>query len=391
MIPSSNIRQLIKSETFSGFLIIAFFLLALLISNIDIFDDYYNSFIFTPISLTLGGVTFNTILINLVNDGIMSFFFLLIGLEMKYNLTFGEYVDRKNLILPSAAAIGGVVVPALIYIIINYNQPTIKGWAISIASDTAFILAILTFFKGHISLKLRSFVIVFSLIDDALALIILAVFYTNTINIPAIAISLGFTAILALFNFLNIRKISYYIIVGILLWISMVESGIHGTLCGVIVALFIPIKTRNNRININYQTFENKLQFLVHNYILPLFVFINSGIVLSHFSMESLFSHVSLGIILGLFLGKQIGIFGFSYLVVKMGFCSFPYDVSKMKFYAISMLGGIGFTLSFFIGGLAFEDAELDNTIRTAIIIASLLSGVVGTMLLKKSIKTEAP
>jgi NhaA family Na+:H+ antiporter len=190
---------------------------------------------------------------------------------MKYNLVMGEYVDKKTLILPSAAALGGILVPALFYIVFNYDQPTSKGWAITIASDTAFMLAILAFFKQHVSLKLRAFIIAFSLIDDALALIILAVFYSKAINLTALSVSLFFVAILLLLNYLNVRKTFYYIAIGVALWVSMVESGIHGTLSGVIVALAIPIKI-NDKVNDNYQLLEEALRPLVHYFILPLFV-----------------------------------------------------------------------------------------------------------------------
>lgn len=386
MINKISLKRFIQAETFLGFLVIIFFILALIISNTNLFDDYYNSFIFTPISFKVGTFGFDTIFINLVNDGIMTFFFLLIGLEMKYHLVLGEYVDRKTLILPCFAAVGGFIVPALIYLLINFNESTSKGWAITIASDTAFILAILAFFKDHISLKLRAFIIAFSLIDDALALLSLAIFYNETINIAAISISCALIAVLAIFNYyLKIKKTSYYIIVGIFLWIAMVESGVHGTLCGIIVALLIPVKLGNGRMNNHYHNLEKKLDYAVHYYILPLFIFINSGIVLKDFTIESILSNISIGIILGLFIGKQLGIFGLSYLSIKLGYCSLPSDTSFKKFYAISVLGGIGFTLSFFIGGLAFETEELDNSIRGAVILGSLLSAFWGLLMLKLS------
>jgi NhaA family Na+:H+ antiporter len=389
MITSINIKNIIKSETFSGMLLMFFFVLAMISSNINIFDDYYNSFVFAPISVKIGGFSFDTILINLVNDGIMSFFFLLIGIEMKYNLVLGEYQDKKTLVLPSAAALGGILVPALFYLVFNFDQPTTKGWAITIASDTAFMLAILSFFKQHVSLKLRAFIIAFSLIDDALALLILAVFYSKAINLTALTISFVFVAVLFLLNYFNVRKTSYYLIIGIALWVSMVESGVHGTLCGVIVALAIPIRIEG-KINDNYHHLEESLRSLVYYFILPLFVFINSGIVLKHFSLEGLSSNISVGIIMGLFLGKQFGIYGFARIATKLGYCSFPENTSIRKFYAISALGGIGFTLSFFIGSLAFEVDELDNIIRAAVIIASLLSALWGVILLKMSIKDSS-
>lgn len=384
-----NIREMVKSDTFLGFLVIFSFIFALLVCNLGIFGDYYNSFVFAPISIKFGDWSVDTILINLVNDGIMSFFFLLIGLEMKYHLTVGEYVDKEKLILPTAAAIGGIACPALIFFLFNYDQLTVKGWAITIASDTAFMIALLSFFKGHISSKLRAFIIVFSLIDDGFALIILAFFYSQKINLIFLLMSFLLCGVMAFINYLNIRKVTVYILLGFLLWITMVEAGVHGTLSGVIVALFIPVKCANHQVNNYYVEFEHKLQHIVNFYIVPGFIFINSGIVISDFSLNSFFSNLSIGIILGLFIGKQLGIFGFSYLATKLKLCSFPKDTSVIKYYAVSVLGGVGFTLSFFIGGIAFEVEELDNIIRASIIVGSLLSALWGMMVLKWSIIRE--
>lgn len=382
MLSNSRLTELIKSEVFSGILLMISFLLAIMIANNDFLDDYYNSLLYVPISLSAGQLIISTTFIKLINDGMMAFFFLLIGLEMKFHLVAGEYTERQKLILPLTAAAGGVVVPALIYAYFNFDQPTLKGWAIPIASDTAFILGILLFFKRHISLELRLFILGFSLVDDAFALVILALFYTKTLYIPALFICFGLVGVLFIFNRMHVVSSFYYMLVGLLLWVAMVEAGIHGTLCGAIVALSIPVKNADS-YNIAFKHLEDLVRPLVNYAILPLFIFMNSGVSFEKFSLKSSCSNVSLGIILGLFIGKQIGIMLFSWPMVKFGNCKLPYNTSWLKFYSVAILGGIGFTLSLFIGGLTFESGCPSNSMRSAVIIGSTLSAIVGVMLLK--------
>lgn len=384
-----KLKEFIKSETFTGLLLIITFVLALMISNNSVSYDYYKSVVYLPITIIVGGFSINTFLIEIINDGIMTFFFLLIGLEMKYHLAEGEYKERKRLVLPTIAALGGLVVPAAIYIFFNFNQPTLKGWAIPIATDTAFVLGILSFFKRQISLELKVFIIGFSLIDDALALIILAVFYTKTIYLTALLIALILVGVLFILNLFKVKQTIYYMLVGLLLWVAMVEAGIHGTLAGAIVALAIPV-TVEKMPNSHFRELEHAITPLVNYFILPIFIFINSGISFKKFSFNSTCSSVSLGIILGLFLGKQLGIFLFSYPMVKSRICVLPSNTSWVKFYSIAILGGIGFTLSLFIGGLTFEQGCPANSMRVAVIIGSTLSAICGVVVLKYSNSLES-
>lgn len=385
----NQLKELIKSGTFAGILLIIAFTLAITICNNTLLEKYYISFIYSKISLILGNISLETTFIELVNDGLMTFFFLLIGLEMKFHLVEGAYKNKKKLILPTAAALGGVVVPALIYIYFNYDKPElIKGWAIPIATDTAFVLGILSFFRRYISLELRAFIIGFSLIDDAFALVILALFYTKTINIPALIISLAIIVILSILNYKQVKSLLYYTLIGMLLWASMVESGIHGTLCGAIIALFIPVNIKGE-INTSFQKLENSIRPFVNYFILPLFVFMNSGILLRHFSFESICSSLTFGIIFGLFIGKQLGIILFSYPFVRFNFCNLPSDTSWLKFYSVAILGGIGFTLSLFIGSITFESGCPSNSMRAAVIIGSSLSTVLGIAILKFCIEVQ--
>jgi len=291
----------------------------------------------------------------------------------------GEFQDKQTLILPGAAAVGGIVVPVLIYLWFNINSPTtLKGWAIPIATDTAFMLGILSLFGNFISTKLRAFIIGFSLIDDAIALFILGVFYSKSASLIAILISIMLTGLLCMLNRLQVTRSCYYLFIGIFLWIAMVESGIHGTLCGIVLALTIPV-VKGEHINLSFNNLENVLRPIVYFAILPLFAFINSGVSFTTFSGNLLMSPLALGIILGLFVGKQIGIFLFAYAAVKLSYCSLPDDISWPRFYAIGILGGIGFTLSLFIGDLTFEVSEPNYIMRISVIIGSLLSAIFGT------------
>ncbi|MCC8417924.1 MAG: Na+/H+ antiporter NhaA [Rickettsia endosymbiont of Bryobia graminum] len=375
-------REFIKSETFSGLLLITTFFLALIISNNSTSYEYYKKIVYLPITIILGDFSLNTSFIEIINDGLMTFFFLLIGLEMKYHLVEGEYKERRKLILPTAAAIGGLVVPALVYISFNFNQPTLKGWAIPIATDTAFILGILSLFRNRISFELKVFIIGFLLIDDALALIILAVFYTKTIYYSALFVAIGLTAVLAILNMLNVKQTFYYMLAGLLLWVAMVEAGIHGTLAGAVIALAIPVTVKEIPNNY-FKELEGSVHLLVSYFILPIFIFINSGISFKNFSIYSTCSNVSFGIIFGLFIGKQLGIWLFSYPIIKSKICMLPNNTSWPKFYSIAILGGIGFTLSLFIGGLTFDEGCPANAMRVAVIIGSVLSAIFGILVLK--------
>ena len=377
-----KLSDLYHSELVSGILLMISFIAAVLVANIGPLQQIYKNFVFYPITFGSGDFMYQGPLIQIVNDGLMTLFFLLIGLELKFHLVKGGLQDRQNLVLPAAAAIGGIVVPASIYFWFNLeSQDTIPGWAIPIATDTAFMLGILSFFGTFISTRLRAFIIGFSLIDDAIALLILAIFYSQSASIVALIASIILIVLLFALNRLQVTRSLPYLFIGIFLWIAMVESGIHGTLSGVVLALAIPVG-KGEQVNPSFHSLENVLRPMVYLFILPLFAFINSGVSFATFSVDVLSSPLALGIILGLFVGKQIGIFSFSYAAVKLGYCSLPYNVCWPRFYAIGMLGGIGFTLSLFIGDLTFEETCPNYIMRISVIIGSLLSALFGTGLL---------
>jgi NhaA family Na+:H+ antiporter len=390
MLPKISISALTKSEVVSGILIIINFILAIFMANIDLLSQYYNNFVFYPISFGIGVSTYKTNIIQIMNDGLMTFFFLLIGLELKYHLVLGEFTKKKYLILPTAAAIGGIVVPALVYLFFNFNKFSEEGWAIPIATDTAFVIGILSFFHKHVSTGLRAFVIGFSLIDDILALLILVIFYTKNPNFTAFSLSVSVLLSMIVLNQFKVKNSIYYLILGLFLWVTMMQAGIHGTLSGAIIALIIPVKT-HGVINPSFEKLENMLRPIVNFYIIPFFVFVNSGIKFDFLSKNILFSDISLGIILGLFIGKPIGIFGFSYFAVRQQWCHLPRGVNWSKLFSIALLSGIGFTLSLFIGDIIFETKLPNYTMRISIIIGSVLSAFFGTLFFYHATKNENP
>ncbi|MBX3486999.1 MAG: Na+/H+ antiporter NhaA [Candidatus Paracaedibacteraceae bacterium] len=372
---------LAKSEVASGLVIIFTFITALILANLHATSHFYQDIVFLPITMKFGDLIYETTVVQIVNDGLMTLFFLFIGMELKYQLVCGEYQDRKTLVMPAFAAIGGIVVPALVYWFFNRNQESIKGWAIPIATDTAFLLGVVSLFGEAISKKVRAFIVSFSLIDDALALLILAIFYTANINFIALSISVGLVCILLLLNARGVQQNSFYLLLGFFLWLSMVESGCHGTLSGAILALTLPVMV-NGKISSSFHQLEKILRPLVCFVILPLFVFINSGIDLDSISVDILKAPISLGIIAGLFVGKPLGLFGFSWLSVRLKLARLPHQISWSLLYAVSVLGGIGFTLSLFIGDLTFEATEPNYTMRVGVIIGSVLSAIYGCICL---------
>jgi len=376
-----KLYDLVESEVASGVVLIIVFALAFLLANINVTADLYSSLVYLPIKLGQGNFSYATTFIQLVNDGLMTLFFLFIGLELKYQLVCGEYQDRKTLILPTMAATGGIIAPAIFYLVFNMNQESAKGWAIPIATDTAFMLGILSLFGRLITQKIRAFILSFSLIDDALALIILAIFFSAKINLMALSGVFVIIGVLLMVNYFNIRTNSLYLGLGAILWLLMVESGIHGTLSGAVLAMTIPVMI-DGKINTSFHALEQTLRPLVCFIILPIFVFLNSGIDLDHLTVDRLLSPIALGTITGLFFGKQIGLFGFSWLAVKLNWAHLPGRTSWSLLYAISILGGTGFTLSLFIGDLTFEAFAPNYEMRVGVIAGSLLSILWGVIVL---------
>ncbi|WP_291950242.1 Na+/H+ antiporter NhaA [Campylobacter sp.] len=375
-------QNFIQSETFPGVLLIFFTALALILQNSSLTDQYTN-FLNIPFGIQVGSLEIFKPLLLWINDGLIAIFFFAIGLELKYEITRGQLNSIKAMSLPVFAALGGMVIPALIFVFFNYQDNfALRGWAIPTATDIAFAVGILMLLGKKVPISLKLFLLSLAIFDDLGAIIVIALFYTNELSVYAMIAALICIFILYLLNHFHVTKKSFYIIVAIVFWISMLKSGVHATLAGVITALFIPLDTKDGQTFL--KNIEHDLIPWVSYFILPIFAFANAGVDLKDMDPNLIFSSVSLGIILGLFLGKQIGVFIFSYISIKLGLAKLPQNTNFKQLYGICILTGIGFTMSFFIDGLAYQNSDIfAYSDRLAILIASFLSAVIGYFYLK--------
>jgi NhaA family Na+:H+ antiporter len=360
--------------------------LALLLSNTP-FAPLYTSFLHIPVSIQVGVLHLDKSLYHWVNDGLMAIFFLLIGLEVKREALEGHLSSVKQIALPGIAALGGMLVPAIIYFALNHHDAiAIKGWAIPTATDIAFALGILSLLGKRVPISLKIFLMALAIIDDLGAIVIIAIFYTTDLSTLSIAIAALALCVLVIFNRFGVTKKAAYFIVGTILWISVLKSGVHATLAGVILAFTIPLngKDEHGKHISPSKALEQQLHFWVAFFILPSFAFVNAGMNVTSISLAQMAGSVPLGIMLGLFLGKPLGVFGFSWFAIKMKLASLPDSASWRQLYGVSILTGIGFTMSLFIVSLAFKDDMLFHyTDKLAILIASFASGMIGYMILR--------
>jgi len=382
----SKFNLFLEHESSSGILLIVATCLALLLSNTSL-APLYEAFLHLPVSVRVGSLYLDKSLYHWVNDGLMAIFFLLIGLEVKREAMEGHLSSIQQIALPSIAAIGGMAIPAAIYLAWNSQHPiAINGWAIPTATDIAFALGILSLLGNRVPTSLKIFLMALAIIDDLGAIVIIAIFYTTDLSILSIVIAgLSLIALIAL-NRLGITRKSAYFMLGTILWISVLKSGVHATLAGVILALTIPSHGKNEKHEdiSPAKALEHGLHVWVAFLILPLFAFVNAGVNIGDISLSQMTGSVPMGIIFGLFVGKQLGVFGFSWIAIKMKWATLPKGASWLQLYGVSILTGIGFTMSLFIVSLAFEDDTLFHyTDKLAILIASLLSGCIGYMILR--------
>ena len=380
------IKEFIENESASGILLIFATILALLLSN-TFLSGYYDSFLHIPVEVRVGPLHLDKSLYHWVNDGLMAVFFLLIGLEVKREILEGHLSSLSQIALPGFAAIGGMVVPAAVYLYFNINDPVaVAGWAIPTATDIAFALGILSLLGNRVPMSLKIFLMALAIIDDLGAIVIIALFYTTELSTLSIGVALVALLGLITLNYFSVAKKAAYFILGIILWISVLKSGVHATLAGVALAFTIPLnaKGEDGKMFSPLKEIEHGLHFWVAFFILPLFAFVNAGVNITNISMDQMSGSVPLGIMLGLFVGKQLGVFGFSAIAIKLKWAKMPEDSNWQQLYGVSVLTGIGFTMSLFIVSLAFVDDTLFNyTDKLAILIASVLSGVMGYLLLK--------
>jgi len=386
IMPFSAIQSFIRHEAFSGLLLFAAALLAVALDN-SAMSWAYDAILNTPASVSVGDLKLDKPLLLWINDGLMAIFFLLVGLELKREFLEGQLSTKDQIILPGLAAIGGIVLPAAVYITINWSSPELmKGWAIPTATDIAFALGILSLLGNRVPLSLKIFLMALAILDDLGAIVIIAVLYTVDLSILSIAFATAALALLVFFNWIGVARKAAYIILGVVLWVSVLKSGVHATLAGVALAFTIPLnaKGENGLPFSPAKEIEHDLHNWVAFLILPLFAFVNAGVALSAISPEQMAGPVPLGIILGLFIGKQAGVFGFSWLAIKLGLAQLPKGSDWMKFYGVCILTGIGFTMSLFIDSLAFEDDRIFGYAdKLAILIGSFLSGVVGYLVIR--------
>lgn len=381
------VRRYIKKESTSGLILIAVTILALILRN-SVFSEFYTTFLQTQIEFKVGEILdINKPLILWINDGLMAMFFLLIGLEIKRELIAGHLSTPRKVALPAIAALGGMLVPASIYVAFNFGDEfALQGWAIPTATDIAFALGILSLLGKRIPVSLKIFLMALAIFDDLGAILIIALFYTNDLSFHAISMAGICIMILIILNRFQVTKLGFYWIVGSLLWVFVLKSGVHATLAGIIVAFAIPLHAVNEKRKLisPAKSLQHHIHFWVAFYILPLFAFVNAGVDLTNLSIDKITNGASMGIILGLFVGKQAGVFLFTYLAVKYKIAKMPRCSNWMQIYGVAVLTGIGFTMSLFIDSLAFQDSNaFFYTDKLGILIGSFLSGILGYLVLK--------
>ncbi len=385
----STFTRFFQLEAASGLLLIAAAALALIINNSSL-SWLYSGLLDTPVVAQIGALKIAKPLLLWINDGLMAMFFLLIGLEVKREVLDGQLSNPSQIVLPGAAAIGGMVVPALVYWFLNRDDPTaLGGWAIPMATDIAFALGVLALLGKRVPVSLKLFLMTLAIIDDLGAIIVIAVFYSGTLSTLSLALAGACIIALIAMNRLGVVTLGPYMIIGLILWVCVLKSGVHATLAGVTLAFCIPLRTKNAESS-PLLTLEHALHPWVAYGILPLFAFANAGLSLSGVTVESFTHHVPMGIATGLLLGKTVGVFGLTWLAVKIGIASLPQGANWGHVLGVSILCGIGFTMSLFVGSLAFEPGVSDYAgmdrmgILTGSIIAALLGYAVTAMASRK-------
>ncbi|HDL5461604.1 TPA: Na+/H+ antiporter NhaA [Mannheimia haemolytica] len=388
-----KLKEFLKSEASGGVLLLVFAFAAIVCANTSL-SDFYFEFLQTIVSVQFGEFALNKPLLLWVNDGLMAVFFTLVGLEVKKELFEGSLSSYKKAIFPAIAAVGGMIVPAIIYWAINQNHPEYhNGWAISMATDIAFAVGIVALLGTRVPLALKAFLLALAIIDDLGAIVVIAIFYSQEISVQALTIAAIAIIGLVLLNRFKVTSLCAYLVVGLVLWTSVLKSGVHATLAGVIIGFCVPLKGKHGERPA--EELEHILAPWCAYMILPIFAFANAGVYLLEMGMEQLSSPLPLGIALGLIIGKTLGVFGFSYLAVLFRLASLPQGVNFKQIFAIAVLCGIGFTMSMFLASLAFDVSEAGESItalaRLGILLGSAVSAILGYTLLRMATKQNNP
>lgn len=392
--PRAALREFLKLESAAGILLVLAGTLAVVAANTPLAGAYL-ALLQTPFTVQVGPLLLDKTVLIWINDLLMAVFFVLVGLEIKREVVSGELSDPAKVALPAIAAIGGMVVPAAIYAWLNWHDPVgIRGWAIPSATDIAFALGVLSLFGSRVPLGLKVFLMTLAVLDDLGAIVIIALFYTSDLSLQALALASIAIATLFALNRVGVTRIAPYVVVGVALWVCVLKSGVHATLAGVVTALFVPARASRDEHAPPSTRLEHALHPWVAFGILPVFAFANAGVSLHGLSLRDLAMPIPLGILLGLFVGKQAGVFAFAWLAVRTGLARLPAGVTFSHVYGAAVLCGIGFTMSLFIGMLAFENAaaaEVIVTDRLGILAGTLLSAVFGSLVLHRVLPRVQP
>jgi NhaA family Na+:H+ antiporter len=381
--PFRAIREFLRLEAAAGVILFGTAVVAVIADNSPL-APWYDALFDLPVSVRIGALVLDKPLLLWINDGLMAVFFLLVGLEIKREFLDGELSSGSQAILPLGAALSGMLVPAAIYAFLNRHDPiAVHGWAIPSATDIAFALGVLSLLGSRVPLGLKVFLTAVAVLDDLGAIVVIATFYTEKLSATALALALVALAALYLLNRAGVIRVAAYLLVGIILWVCVLKSGVHATLAGVAVGLAIPLRGPGKSGRSPLREVEQALHPWVTYGIMPLFAFANAGISFEGLTVARLAAPVPLGIAAGLFIGKQVGIFGAVALLVRLKVAALPPGATWPMVYGVALLCGIGFTMSLFIGTLAFNDAQHAVDVRLGVIVGSLLSATAGYALLR--------
>ena len=387
------LQEFIAQETSAGIILFCAAVAAMVAVN-SALNPHYLAFLDIPVAIQFGGFEIAKPLALWINDGLMAIFFFLVGLEVKRELMEGQLSSVEQASLPLIAAVGGMVLPAAVFVYFNWSiAENINGWAIPAATDIAFALGVLALLGKHAPVSLKILLLAIAIIDDIGAIIIIALFYTAEVSSTSLMLAGVGTVILFVMNRMGVVRIAPYVLVGAFLWVCVLKSGVHATLAGVVAALAIPLNAKDGSSPLKH------LEHILHPWtaflVLPIFAFANAGVALAGLRISDLLAPLALGIAAGLVVGKQLGVFGFMFLATKVGLVQRPAGVSWLQLYGLACLTGIGFTMSLFIGNLAFADPEQIETVKLGVISGSVISGVLGYCLLRfasapdSSVKTK--
>jgi NhaA family Na+:H+ antiporter len=387
----NHLKEFLRLESAGGILLVVAMALAMIVVNTDLWP-LYKGLLAIPLEIRVGEFEIAKPLLLWINDGLMAIFFFLIGLEVKREVMEGELSDPAQIMLPAIAAVGGVVVPALVFTWFNYgDESAMKGWAIPTATDIAFALGILSLLGKRVPASLKLFLLTLAIIDDLVAILIIAIFYSVDISTVSLIIASVAYAALVIQNWRGVMRLTSYLVFGLIMWAAVLKSGVHATIAGVLLAFTIPLKHPEGIKFSPLRNLEHDLHPTVAFIILPLFAFANTGIPLAGMNLETLLAPEPFGIAMGLFVGKQLGVFAFSWAAVKTGIAKLPARVGWLEIYGLSVLTGIGFTMSLFISSLAFEEGSTNlNADRLGILAGSFASAIVGFIILAYALKDKS-